>query len=64
MKLFTKQGFLTERGKHIFSLFLDKEVTSLLNSEKDEADIRMLGCVLSKRVGDLVSKRLLDIKKK
>jgi len=63
MKLFTAQGFLTDYGSKLLSSWLDERVNLLLKDEQTEADVRMLGCVLSKRVGDLVNKRLLEIKK-
>jgi len=54
-KLYTEQGFLSEYGEEAFAKFLDIEIVVILNSAKTEGELTTLGCLISKRVGDLVS---------
>lgn len=57
-KIYNDQGFLTLEGQQIFSELLDQPVMKILNHCQSEQEVRTLGALLSKRIGDLVSYRI------
>lgn len=58
-KLYKENGFLSEYGDSVFSEYLDKEVNVLLNSASNENELRLIGSLIAKRVGDIVSNRII-----
>lgn len=63
MKLYKENGYLSEFGEKTFKLFLDKEIESLLKESKSESELRLIGSLIQKRVGDLVSDHSLKFRK-
>ena len=53
--LFNEKGDLSDNGKDIFEISLDKEIQILLNGAENENELRIIGSLLCKRVGDMVS---------
>ena len=53
-KFFTDNGFLSEYGKEDFEMYLDKEINIILNTTKNENELRILGSLICKRVQDKV----------
>ena len=60
MKLFDEKGNLTPYGKELFSIHFDREVQLFLNHAENENDLRLIGSLIHKRVGDLVSENILN----
>lgn len=58
-----KNGFLTEYGKFYFKTVIDLELEELLSSCKTEEELRIMGCAVSKRIGDLVADKVAKLKK-
>lgn len=63
-KLYTENGFLSEEGKRVFKEILDGKIASLLRQAEDENELRLIGSLILKRVGDLVSDAVLEKKQK
>ena len=59
-KLYKENGFLSEYGEDTFSQYLDKEINVLLNSAKNENELRLIGSLIYKRVGDILADRIRD----
>jgi hypothetical protein len=55
MKLFNEKGDLSDNGKDSFEMYLDKEIQVLLNGAENENELRIIGGLITKRVGDMVS---------
>lgn len=55
-KLFNENGFLSEYGAESFKQ-LDDEINVLLNSANDETELRLIGTLIQKRVGDAISNK-------
>lgn len=62
-KLYNEQGNLSDYGEDCLSQYLDKEIIMILNDAKSETELRIIGSILSKRVNDLVSNRVRQLKK-
>jgi len=58
-KLFTESGFLSEEGKKAFSQLLDPHLESLFRNLQDENEIRIVGSLVQKRVGDFIYDKIL-----
>lgn len=58
-----KNGFLTSYGEYYFRTVLDVELEELLKQCKTEEELRVMGCAISKRVGDLVANKVAKLKK-
>lgn len=54
-KLYKENGFLSEFGEEVFKERLDNEITKLLNTAKDESSARLIGSLIHKRIGDMVT---------
>lgn len=63
MKLFKKNGFLSEVGESTFRSNLDKEISTLLSSAENEAELRIIGSLISNRVGNMVADRVAALNK-
>lgn len=63
-KLYTENGFLSEEGKMLFKELLDGKIATLLRQAKDENELRLIGSLIHKRVGDLVADAVLEKKEK
>lgn len=59
-KIFTENGFLSDDGEKAFSESLDERIKSLLSSAEDVNELRLIGSLIQKRVGDLTSKLIQD----
>lgn len=60
-KLYTESGFLSSYGEDVFRQYLDQEITILLNGVKTEYELRIIGSLIQKRVGDLIADRIQKI---
>ncbi len=58
-KLFSENGQLTEHGQNVFDQQLGG-LEKLLNHATNEAELRIIGCLIASYAGNLVSKRVLD----
>ncbi len=54
-KLFKENGFLSEEGERVFKELLDGKIATLLKQGNSENEIRLIGSLIQKRVGDAVS---------
>lgn len=54
-KLYKENGDISPYGDDTFSTYLDKEVKVLLNDATSENELRLIGSLIQKRVGDIVS---------
>jgi len=63
MKLYKENGYLSEIGEDTFKQYLDKEIQLLLNNAADVGELRLIGSLIQKRVGDLVSDHSLKFRK-
>lgn len=64
MKLFTESGFLSQYGKETFEQSLDKEIKAILNTATSEEELRLLGSLISNRVGNMVADCIVARKQK
>lgn len=62
-KLFKQNGFLSEEGEQTLKSFLDTELNILLNQAKSESELRLIGSIISNRVGNMVADRVAGWKK-
>ena len=62
MKLFNESGNLSDIGKDTFEQYLDKEIKILLNSATTENELRIIGSLIHKRVGDYVTNYIQKLK--
>ncbi len=62
-KLFKENGYLSENGELVFDAFLDKAILMLLNGAESESELRLIGSLIQKRVGDAVSDQSLKFRK-
>ena len=53
-KLFQENGFLSEEGERVFKELLDSKIATLLKQGESETEIRLIGGLIQKRVGDAV----------
>jgi hypothetical protein len=53
-KLYNDNGLLSDYGKDVFSS-LDREINLLLYLAEDQNELRIIGSLIKKRVGDLIS---------
>jgi hypothetical protein len=54
-KLFKENGFLSEEGERVFKEILDGKIATLLKQGTSENEIRIIGGLIQKRVGDAVA---------
>ena len=62
MKLYNKNGFLTEDGKLFMSETVGYEVKKILDSAENAEEVRTLGCLLANYIGNMVCDKIQNSK--
>ena len=63
MKIYSDNGMLTDEGAFFFHEKLFVEFEKMIDSCADENEARLLGSILSNYIGNLVSKKVVRLKK-
>lgn len=63
MKVYSENGVLTDEGEFWFQTELFVEFEKMIDSCVDENEARLLGSILSNYIGNLVSKKVVRLKK-
>ncbi len=63
-KFYKNNGFLSEYGDDYFGQYIYREIKSVLDNAKSESDARLLGSLLQKYVGDMVTDHIVSLKDK
>jgi hypothetical protein len=64
MKLYTDTGFLSEQGRIVFNATLRKSIGTILASTDSPSEALVLGSLMQKAVGDMVSGYIADLNNK
>jgi hypothetical protein len=63
MKLYKENGCLSEVGELTLKKYFDGGLRLILNAAESEAEVKLLGSLIQKRVGDLVFDYSLKLKR-
>ena len=63
-KLYKENGFLSDEGERVFKEILDGKIVALLKQAESENELRLIGSLIHKRVGNLVADAVLEKKEK